>query len=176
MVKQSKAEAVASMLSNKGVTVSVAEGDTSGYFGQLLADTPGSSVFFYGGILAYAKYVQQHLLGISKELIDAEGSVSTMVSLAMAQRVRELCGSDIGISLTGIAGPTGTLEKLSSEDWEKTLKINVISHFYFTKLAIPMLKKNKSGSIVTIDVNTGEILILESSPDFDPIKIHLISC
>ena len=66
MVKQSKAEAVASMLSNKGVTVSVAEGDTAGYLGQLLADTPGSSVFFYGGILAYAKYVQHLLLGISK--------------------------------------------------------------------------------------------------------------
>ena len=111
MVQQSKAEAVASMLSNKGVTVSIAEGDTAGYFGQLLADTPGSSAFFYGGILAYAKYVQQHLLGISNELLDAEGSVSTMVSLAMAQRVRELCGSDIGISLTGIAGPTGGSKK-----------------------------------------------------------------
>lgn len=112
MVKQSKPEALASMLSNKGVTVSIAEGDTAGYLGQLLADTPGSSAFFYGGILAYAKYVQQHLLDIPKELLDTEGSVSAMVSLAMAQRVRELCGSDIGISLTGIAGPTGeTKEK-----------------------------------------------------------------
>ena len=62
---------------------------------------------------------------------------------------------DALINNVGIAGPTGTLEKLSSDDWEKTLKINVISHFYFTKLAIPMLKKNKSGSIINISSGAG---------------------
>ena len=55
---------------------------------------------------------------------------------------------DALINNVGVAGPTGTLEKLNSEDWEKTLKINVISHFYFNKIAIPMLKKNKGGSII----------------------------
>ena len=48
---------------------------------------------------------------------------------------------DCLINNVGVAGPTGTIEKLSSKDWEKTIKINVISHFYFTKLSIPMLKK-----------------------------------
>ena len=48
---------------------------------------------------------------------------------------------DALINNVGVAGPTGTMEKLNSEDWEKTLKINVISHFYFNKIAIPMLKK-----------------------------------
>ena len=48
---------------------------------------------------------------------------------------------DALINNIGVAGPTGTIEKLNSEDWERTLKVNVISHFYFTKLAIPMLKK-----------------------------------
>ena len=48
---------------------------------------------------------------------------------------------DAIINNVGIAGPTGTIEKLTSDDWEQTLKVNVISHFYFTKLAIPMLKK-----------------------------------
>ena len=47
------------------------------------------------------------------------------------------------------------MEKLNSEDWEKTLKINVISHFYFTELAIPMLKKNKDGSIINISSGAG---------------------
>ena len=46
------------------------------------------------------------------------------------------------INNVGVAGPTGNLEKLNSEDWERTLKVNVISHFYFTKLAIPMLKQS----------------------------------
>ena len=62
---------------------------------------------------------------------------------------------DALINNVGVAGPTGTIEKLSSEDWEKTLKINVISHFYFTKLAIPMLKKNKGGSIINLSSGAG---------------------
>ena len=49
------------------------------------------------------------------------------------------------------------MEKLSSDDWEQTLKTNVISHFYFTKLAIPMLKNNKGGSIINIS-STAEIM------------------
>ena len=62
---------------------------------------------------------------------------------------------DALINNVGVAGPTGTIEKLSSEDWEQTIKINVISHFYFTKLAIPMLKKNKGGAIVNISSGAG---------------------
>jgi NAD(P)-dependent dehydrogenase (short-subunit alcohol dehydrogenase family) len=62
---------------------------------------------------------------------------------------------DALINNVGVAGLTGTIEKLSSEDWEQTLKINVISHFYFTKLAIPMLKKNKGGSIINMSSSAG---------------------
>ena len=62
---------------------------------------------------------------------------------------------DALINNVGVAGPTGTIEKLNSEDWERTLKVNVTSHFYFTKLAIPMLKKNKGGSIINISSGAG---------------------
>jgi len=62
---------------------------------------------------------------------------------------------DALINNVGVAGPTGTIEKLKSKDWEQTLKINVISHFYFTKLAIPMLKKNKGGSIINLSSGAG---------------------
>ena len=62
---------------------------------------------------------------------------------------------DALINNVGIAGPTGNIEKLSSDDWEQTLKTNVISHFYFTKLAIPMLKNNKGGSIINISSTAG---------------------
>ena len=62
---------------------------------------------------------------------------------------------DALINNVGVSGPTGIIEKLSSEDWERTLKINVISHFYFTKLAIPMLKKNKGGSIINLSSGAG---------------------
>ena len=62
---------------------------------------------------------------------------------------------DALINNVGVAGPTGTIEKLSSKHWENTLKINVISHFYFTKLAIPMLKNNKGGSIINMASGAG---------------------
>ena len=59
------------------------------------------------------------------------------------------------INNVGVAGPTGIVEKLNSQDWERTLKVNVISHFYFTKLAIPMLKKNRGGSIINVSSGAG---------------------
>ena len=62
---------------------------------------------------------------------------------------------DCLINNVGIAGPTGTIEKLKSKDWENTLKVNVISHFHFTKLSIPMLKKNKGGSIINLSSGAG---------------------
>jgi len=62
---------------------------------------------------------------------------------------------DALINNVGVSGPTGTIEKLKSEEWETTLKVNVISHFYFTKLAIPMLKKNKGGSIINLSSGAG---------------------
>ena len=62
---------------------------------------------------------------------------------------------DALINNVGVAGPTGTIEKLNSEDWERTLKVNVTSHFYFTKLAIPMLKKNRGGSIINVSSGAG---------------------
>ena len=62
---------------------------------------------------------------------------------------------DALINNVGIAGPTGTLEKLDSEEWERTLQVNVVSHFYYTKQAIPIIKKNKKGSIINLSSGAG---------------------
>jgi len=62
---------------------------------------------------------------------------------------------DALINNVGIAGPTGTIEKLDSSEWENTLHVNVNSHFYFTKQAIPLLKKSKNGSIINISSVAG---------------------
>jgi len=59
------------------------------------------------------------------------------------------------INNIGIAGPTKYLEKISSEEWKNTLETNLNSHFYFTKFSIPLLKNNKSGSIVNISSTAG---------------------
>jgi len=62
---------------------------------------------------------------------------------------------DALINNVGIAGPTGSLEKLNSKDWENTLHTGVNSHFYFTKKAIPLIKKSKNGSIINISSTAG---------------------
>ena len=59
------------------------------------------------------------------------------------------------INNVGVSGPTGSLEKLNSEDWENTLHTDVNSHFYFTKRAIPLIKKSKNGSIINISSTAG---------------------
>jgi len=62
---------------------------------------------------------------------------------------------DALINNVGIAGPTGTIEKLDSNEWENTLHVNVNSHFYFNKQAIPLLKKSKTSSIINISSGAG---------------------
>ena len=62
---------------------------------------------------------------------------------------------DALINNVGIAGPTGLMEDLSIVDWRQTIDINLNSHFYFTKYAIPLLKKNKEGSIINISSTAG---------------------
>ena len=62
---------------------------------------------------------------------------------------------DALINNVGVAGPTGIIEKLDSNEWENTLHVNVNSHFYFTKQAIPLLKKSKTSSIINISSGAG---------------------
>lgn len=88
-------------------TVGVAESCTGGLLGHRLTNVPGSSAYFMGGILAYAYGVKERVLGVSHESLMRYGAVSPQVAQEMAQRVRALLGVDIGLSVTGIAGPSG---------------------------------------------------------------------
>jgi len=102
------------------------------------------------------KKVQKHPLNKKKLFAyECDASDEYKVSDFFNQVSKKTKKIDALINNVGIAGPTGNIEKLSSDDWEQTLKINVISHFYFTKLAIPMLKKNKGGSIINISSGAG---------------------
>ena len=100
------------LLTDKGKTLAVAESSTGGLIGHLLTEMPGSSTAFLGGIIAYHNDVKQRLLGVPQEVLATEGGVSADAAKAMAEGVRKLTGADIGIAVTGIAGPTGaTAEK-----------------------------------------------------------------
>src|SRR5690625_6132246 len=72
-----------------------------------LSDIPGSSSYFFGCIVAYSNAVKQKALGVDAAALEVDGAVSEIVALQMARGVRERLGVDIGVSTTGIAGPTG---------------------------------------------------------------------
>lgn len=88
-------------------TVAAAESCTGGLLGHRLTDTPGSSAYFIGGIIAYADRVKARLLGVPERLLKEEGAVSEACARAMAQGVRTATGADVGIAITGVAGPGG---------------------------------------------------------------------
>jgi nicotinamide-nucleotide amidase len=100
-------EEIAQRLMAQEKRVSVAEADTCGLIGYMLSTVPGSSKFFPGGVIAYTGGLKQSILGVSDELYNTKGSVSPEMAIAMARGVRDLTGTDYGLSVTGVAGPTG---------------------------------------------------------------------
>lgn len=88
-------------------TLAVAESCTGGELCAAITDTPGSSTYFLGGVVAYHNAVKTGELGVPEELIESGGAVSEAVASAMAEGVRRLLGADIGVGVTGIAGPGG---------------------------------------------------------------------
>ncbi|MHB8793284.1 MAG: CinA family nicotinamide mononucleotide deamidase-related protein [Thermoleophilia bacterium] len=99
-------------LLRRGRMLAVAESCTGGMLGQLITSVSGASGFFRGGVIAYANEVKTSLLNVSQNTLDSEGAVSEAVAVQLATGVMEVCGSDYGIGITGIAGPGGgTTEK-----------------------------------------------------------------
>ena len=96
---------LAQLLLDQGKTVSVAEADTCGLVGYMLGTIPGCSAYFPGGVIAYTGGLKQHILGVSDELYDTHGSVSSEMAIAMAKGVRELTSTDFAVSVTGVTGP-----------------------------------------------------------------------
>ncbi len=109
---QTMEDVVALRLKGKGLSVAVAESCTGGLIGQRLTSVPGSSAYFDRGVVTYSDRAKVDLLKVPEALIRAKGAVSGEVAQAMAEGVRELSGADLGLAVTGIAGPTGgTKEK-----------------------------------------------------------------
>jgi len=94
-------------LEQRGLTLSVAESCTGGLIGDLVTDVPGSSRVYPGGVVAYANRPKRDLLGVPAELLQAHGAVSAEAVLAMAEGVRRALGTDVGVGVSGVAGPTG---------------------------------------------------------------------
>ena len=104
-------EVVGNLLKTKKLKVAVAESCTGGMLGEMITRIPGSSEYFQGGVISYNARVKEDLLKVPPEVIRKYGEVSRQVAKLMAEGVRRCCHSDIGISITGIAGPGGATEK-----------------------------------------------------------------
>jgi nicotinamide-nucleotide amidase len=89
------------------MTIAVAESCTGGLLGARLTSIPGSSDVVLGGVIAYGNKVKQDMLGVSGDVLREHGAVSEPVARQMATGVRERTGADIGMAITGVAGPGG---------------------------------------------------------------------
>lgn len=100
------------ILIQKRLTLATAESCTGGLLAGRVTDVPGSSAYFLGGMVSYSNEAKETLLGVRHETLLTHGAVSEKVAKEMARGARERLGADVGISVTGIAGPTGgTSEK-----------------------------------------------------------------
>ena len=105
-------DAVAAHLLRTGTTLALAESCTGGLIAEMLTKIPGVSASFAGGVVSYSNEAKTDLLGVDPTLIADHGAVSAEVAAAMAVGAREKFKADLGLSVTGIAGPTGgTAEK-----------------------------------------------------------------
>ena len=103
---------VAQILIQKGLTISTAESCTGGLLSSKLTDVAGSSAYIRLNVVTYANDAKQKILGVSRKTLENCGAVSGECAFEMAQGLYKLTGSDICVSTTGIAGPTGgTKEK-----------------------------------------------------------------
>jgi nicotinamide-nucleotide amidase len=98
---------VADALRSTGQSIATAESCTGGLLAARLTDRPGASAYVLGGVTAYANSIKQGLLDVPQALLDQVGAVSAEVAQAMAGGIRSRLGADIGVGITGVAGPDG---------------------------------------------------------------------
>jgi nicotinamide-nucleotide amidase len=119
------AAVVLSACETEGLHIAVAESCTGGLLGARLTAIPGSSTVVLGGVIAYSNEVKRDLLGVRQETLEAHGAVSEQVAVEMAAGARRSTGAEIGIALTGVAGPGGgTAEKPVGLVW---IAVNVLA-------------------------------------------------
>jgi nicotinamide-nucleotide amidase len=98
---------IADTLRERKLTIATAESCTAGLLAARLTDLAGSSEYVLGGLVTYANEAKRDLAGVAMELIETVGAVSAEVARAMADGARARLGADVGIGITGIAGPGG---------------------------------------------------------------------
>ena len=104
-------EVVGVLLKQRRLKIAVAESCTGGLIGARITNIAGSSVYFERGVVVYSDLAKTEMLGVPQELIERHGAVSSEVAEAMARGIRQAAQTDLGLAVTGIAGPGGGTEK-----------------------------------------------------------------
>lgn len=104
-------QVVGQLMVEKGMTLSVAESCTGGLLSKRITDLPGASAYYKGGICSYANEIKMNILGVSKQTLETLGAVSPEVAEQMAAGVARCMNTDVGVGITGIAGPDGGSEQ-----------------------------------------------------------------
>jgi PncC family amidohydrolase len=99
---------VGALLVDQDITLVTAESCTGGLLGHLITNVPGSSAYYWGGFVVYANEAKEALLGVRRETLLSCGAVSEETAREMARGARQRTGAEVAISVTGIAGPTGS--------------------------------------------------------------------
>jgi PncC family amidohydrolase len=129
-------ETLFSLLSRKKMRCAFAESCTGGLLSALITDLPGSSEIYWGSVTVYSNQAKKSMLGIPDEILDRYGAVSEETVSAMARGIIEVSGSELGISISGVAGPGGgTAEKPVGTVWIGAALASggeLIRRFHFT--------------------------------------------
>ncbi|QQE80872.1 competence/damage-inducible protein A [Alicyclobacillus sp. SO9] len=138
---------------NGAASVSFAESCTGGLMASMVTQIPGSSAYFAGGVVAYNNDVKASVLGVDTDILDNYGAVSAQTASAMAEGVRRLTGSTYGVSITGIAGPSG-----GTEEKPVGLVFGAISSF---DGGVRMVRMMHSGSRMQIQIRSAKRMLWE---------------
>jgi len=130
----SLASIVQELMLKKGLTLSIAESCTGGLVSSILTKLPDCSKYFKGSVVCYSRFSKESILNINKNILEKYGTISSEVSLEMAKKTKEVFDSDIGLSATGVAGPSSEENKpvglvyisLYSDNFSKTKELNLI--------------------------------------------------
>jgi PncC family amidohydrolase len=98
---------VGQLLKRRGLTLAVAESCTGGLVSHRITDVPGSSAYYQGSVTSYSNEIKARVLHVKHDTLERYGAVSEQTAREMAQGVRDVLYADIGLAVTGVAGPDG---------------------------------------------------------------------
>lgn len=137
-----KATEVIDKIKSAGHTLALAESCTGGWLSKIITDVSGVSAVYKGGICSYSNEVKMKLLGVEEETLIRYGAVSQQTARQMALGVRAAMGSDIGVGITGIAGP-------DSDNTKKPVGLIYVALAFGDNVIVRELKNNFTEDIRT---------------------------